>query len=57
MSRILVVSWTVDRILFLPRQRDELGSQGRAPSGVQGQSPLSGGQRTNPLEAESFSVV
>ena len=33
------------------------GVWGRAPSGVQGQSPWSGGQGAKPPEAESFLVV
>jgi len=32
------------------------GSGGRAPSGVQGQSPWSGGRGRSPPEAESFFV-
>ena len=32
------------------------GSGGKAPSGVQGQSPWSGGQGAKPPEAESFFV-
>jgi len=45
------------RIVFQPRQRDKPGVWGRAPSGVQGQIPWSGGQMAKPPEAESFSVV
>ena len=45
------------RILFQPRQRDKPGVWGRAPSGVQGQIPWSGGQGAKPHEAERFSVV
>jgi len=39
----------VARILFQPRQRDEPGIGGGAPSGVQEHSPWSGGQGVKPL--------
>ena len=38
-------------------QEPIMGVWGRAPSGVQGQSPWSGGQGAKPPEAESILVI